>query len=149
MENVRLSEDWGGRGGRKIRISDFELRILDCGLIENVRFRVADCGIADCGLRVRRVADFGLWVADFGLRNVIRWYGLMAIAGMDNVPLRGFLFPRFRGSSLRSERHEGREAGGSYRGRRASGDRGQKNVRLSVNSKQKSEFRIQNQKPEQ
>jgi hypothetical protein len=61
----------------------------------------------------------------------------MAIAGMDNVPLRGFLFPRFRGSSLRSERHEGREAviadeGRpviadkerpviSYRGRRASG----------------------------
>jgi hypothetical protein len=43
----------------------------------------------------------------------------MAIAGMKNVPLRGFLFPRFRGSSLRSERHEGREAGGSYRGRRA------------------------------
>jgi hypothetical protein len=60
-------------------------------------------------------------VADFGLQNVIRWYGLMAIAGMNNVLLRGFLFPRFRGSSLRSERHEGREAGGSYRGRRASG----------------------------
>jgi hypothetical protein len=60
-------------------------------------------------------------IADFGFQNVIRWYGLMAIAGMDNVLLRGFLFPRFRGSSLRSERHEGQKAVISDRGQRTSG----------------------------
>jgi hypothetical protein len=64
----------GFTGFTGLRISDFELRIADCGFsdriyrISNFGLRIADFLTGFTGFTGLRISDFGFRIADFGFR---------------------------------------------------------------------------------